>query len=1851
MKATQNQEMIAIVGIGCRFPGGANSPEAYWNLLKNGVDAITEVPSDRWGKHFFNPNRSAEGKTYTKWGGFVDGIDQFDAGFFGISPREAALLDPQQRLLMETTYEALEDAGMIVEQLAGSRTGVFMGGFTLDWQALQFADSNQGIIESHTATGAMMTLLANRLSYVFDFRGPSVAVDTACSSSMVAVHLAVQSLLNGETDLAVVGGVNVMVKPNITIAESKAGMLSPTGRSKTFDDSANGYVRGEGAGVVVLKPFEQALADGDDIYALIRGTACNQDGHSEGLTVPSGDAQQELVREALARAGVQPHEIQYLEAHGTGTPVGDPIEANALGNVLKEGRPADRPCYIASVKTNFGHTEAAAGVAGLIKAALALKHGEIPAHLHLKNVNPKIDFDAMNLVVPLTHTPWPDTHGLPRLAGVNSFGFGGTNAHAVLQDADSAIAARKAADAAAETADETAEIEKPVLIPLSARTEKAVTAFAADLQTALEKKDMSLTDLGYTLTHHRAEHNSRLAVVASSKQELIDKLAIVQAGEAAPGLTLGTVPRGGAPKLAFVYTGMGPQWWAMGHQLLKQEPVFRAVAEEIDAKFKALSGWSLLEEMLKSEEDSRMIETEVAQPANFLIQVGLTSLWRSWGIQPDAIIGHSAGEVASAYEAGSMTLDEAVRLIYHRSRLQQKTTGLGRLVAIGLPMEQAKQAMAGYEDRVSFAAINSPSSVTLVGDPEALEKIVEPLQEQQVFCRFLNGKVPYHSHYLEPLKDEFYESMGNVQLQETAFPLYSTVTGGFITGPELNADYWWRNNREPVYFADAMSRMIEDGYRVFVEVGPHPVLASSIRECLTLADKQGVVLTSLRRNEPELPQLLEALGGLYTQGINPAWDAFYPQGKRVKFPTYPWQKERCWHESARSKADRLGEDLSPMFTRTLTAPHPMWETDADVHNLPWLIDHQIQGTVVYPGAAYAEMMVQAVWGHFGKNYHGVVGSNIEFQKALFLGEEETVKLRTHYNEQDGSVGIFSSPKGDGEWVLHAKGNVRPAKHLVEPTEPLDSLQARFHREVPKEQCYRHFRTLGLEYGTTFQGIQQLWQGDDEAFAKVAVHESLLPDLDKFTLQPAMLDLCFQVLAAALPFNDGESSVYMPTAMNNTYARNGAMTPDMWIHARITEQTDTILKGDICLVNDRGELVILIRDCIARSLKDDSHGSGGGNIGFNELAWKAQEREVAEESAAEAPGLWVVFQDAQGVGRELAASLLKRGEKVLQVERGDSWSQENGAARLNPTSADDYRELMQWIAAQGVACKGVVHLWSVDAATGGELTNDDLAQAERLGSASVLLLVKSLAQAALKDDVRLWLVTRGSQPVFGTQDRLNVAQAPLWGLARVLGHQEHMELWGGIIDLDGKTIDAAADAAEIEAELYLVSKGIREDQVAFRNGLRYIVRVVFTQDVTLPMAPKFRADASYLITGAFGGLGLQIARYAIENGARRLILFGREDLPPRNTWSQIERDSRVGERIAAVKELEALGAGIHVLGCDVSNREDLFARLAQFEAEGWPAIRGVIHSAGVSVPQTILNMGLDDLSNVLRPKVFGSWNLHQYFRHHDLDFFVLFSSLAAVVVSPGQANYSAGNAFLDALAYDRQAQGLPGLSINWGPWGEVGMATKLDLIEFFERRGMYQFSPEKGLEAFGHLLQNENPNVTVSIAKWDVVAQNNYPGGFAPAMIVDIAAECREGNESQEVGNDVNFLEQWKGASDDAQRLAMLEEHLQDVVAHVMRLNRSTLTADQPLNSLGLDSMLAIELRVSLEKALQVKLAVVELLKGPTISELAASLQDQMIGAAELGEDEELAELLAELGELDEDDVLELLQNSAVSEHE
>ncbi len=865
-----------MIGIGCRFPG-ADGPEAFWALLSEGVDAVGEPPSGRRGA----------GQAGAKRAGFLEQVDRFDAAFFGVAPREAIHADPQQRLLLEVAWEALEDAGLAPERLRGGDVGVFVGVSTNDYG--RRGGGIESAREAYTATGNALSIAANRLSYVFDFRGPSMAIDTACSSSLVALHLACESLRRGESRLALAGGVSVILSGEISETFAAAGFLSPGGRCKAFDASADGYVRGEGVGVVVLKPLARALADGDPVYAVIRGSAVNQDGRSNGLTAPNREAQEAVLRAAYRRAAVTPGAVDYVEAHGTGTLLGDPIEASALAAVVGEERPQGSFCRVGSVKTNVGHLEAAAGIAGVIKVALALHRGWIPPSLHFRTPNPHIPFDALSIRVQTELGPWPSSDR-PSLAGVSAFGFGGTNAHAVLESAPLQNRAR---------ADEPVGFS---VIPLSARSPEALVALGRSFRALLDGGEApSLADMAHTAGARRGHHEHRLAIVASDRAMAVERLDGFLRGETATGRR----PPNRRLRCAFVFSGQGSQWWGMGRGLVETEPVVRDVLDDLDARFRPLLGWSILDELAAIESRSRLEETGFGQPVVFALQVALAALLNSWGIAPDAVVGHSLGEVAAAHVAGALGLDDAVRVVAHRARLMQTTTGQGKTAAVALSADDARQVIASDPDRLALAAINGPRASVISGDSAAVLALVESLRGRGVFAKVISGHCAFHGPQMEPIRGELRKSVEGIQPRAASVPIVSSVTGEPIEGAALDPEYWSRNLRETVQFAAAASVLVEGEYDVLLEIGPHPALGAALLDILQSQGRTAHVLATLRRGEPARSSLPATLGALYTHGFPVDWTLVETGGRFVRLPRYPFQRERFWLEVSPAPVYRL----------------------------------------------------------------------------------------------------------------------------------------------------------------------------------------------------------------------------------------------------------------------------------------------------------------------------------------------------------------------------------------------------------------------------------------------------------------------------------------------------------------------------------------------------------------------------------------------------------------------------------------------------------------------------------------------------------------------------------------------------------------------------------------------------------------------------------------------------------------------------------------------------------------------------------------------------------------------------------
>jgi acyl transferase domain-containing protein/acyl carrier protein len=1828
-------EPIAIIGIGCRFPG-ANGPQAFWELLRDGVDAIREVPPDRFNLHdFYDPNPATPGKMTTRWGGFLENVDQFDPHFFGISPREAARMDPQQRVLLEMAWEALQDAGQVAERLVGAQAGVFIGISNNDYGRIQFNDPHR--IDAYAGTGNALSIAANRISYLFDFRGPSMAIDTACSSSLVAVHLACRSLWNGESSLALAGGVNLILSPAITINFSKAGVMAPDGRCKAFDARADGYVRGEGAGLVVLKPLSRALADGDPIYAVIRGSAVNQDGRSNGLMAPNPLAQAAVLREAYRRAGASPGDVQYVEAHGTGTLLGDPIEARALGAVLSIDRPPESFCALGSVKTNIGHLEAAAGIAGLIKVALALKNREIPSTLHFKEPNPHIPFDALPLQVQTVLSPWPARPG-PALAGVSSFGFGGTNAHVVLEEAPRS---NSVIPGAAYGMD---DIRKPTsahLLPISARSPQALQALARAYQDFLTTSEstLSLHDICYTASVRSSHHDYRLALTGNSPEHLAEGLQAFLHGESRPGLSSGRKDSGHRRRLVFVFPGQGSQWLGMGRGLLEQEPVFREVVERCDRAMRPYGDWSLLAELTATDAArSRLNEVDIIQPALFAIQAALAALWRSWNVEPQAVVGHSMGEVAAAYVAGSLSLEDAARVICSRSRLVKRTVGQGAMAAVELSIEEARPILAGYEDRVSIGASNSPGSTVLSGDPAALKEILDQLQRKDIFCRMVNVDFASHSPQMDPLRADLLHALEGLEPRPVSLPVYSTVTGLAADGAEFTASYWARNLREPVLLSAVVQHLLEDGYDTFLEISPHPILLSAIQQGISQVGQQAAVLPSLRREEKERTVMLGSLGALYSLGYPVDWSRIYPAaGHCVRLPYYPWQRERCWLETAEGSsrweqvpANRTGRH--PLLGRHFESAHPagthLWEVTLDKEYLPYLDDHRIEGVAVLPASAYLEMALAAAVEMLGAQSFAL--KDIEFQRALFLpdGEARTIQLIVSpLAEGAARFHIYSRAPGIRQsiepWTLHARGRILPqplngvSSVFSLDQEVLAEIQAQCPEKVSGPDYYARLRESGIHYGPFYQSIVQLWRHNGNMLAEVRIPDQPAADFSAYQIHPATLDAGLQVLGAAVASEaseNGRPGIYMPTRVDEVRV-HGRPGTHLWSRARLQERSADAVKGEVRLLDEIRSAVVEILGLRFESLGSDTRRSAEENLNdwLYEFQWQTKDRpneqKASESSLPVSQGSWLVFADRGGVAEALAALIDAQGARSVLVSRGESYEEsDHRHFRIRAERPEDIQRLFETaLISNQSGWRGIVHLWSLDIAPPQETTAASLTTAETLGCGSVLHLVQELAKVQGRDLPPLWLVTRGAQAAGEAALPVNVAQAPLWGMGRVIA-QEHAAFWGGLIDLEPGTSPHDADSHRLWAE---ISNPDGEDQIAFRQGRRHVGRLVRKRQPAVQPPPiAWPTDGSYLITGGLGDLGLGVARWMVKQGARRLILLGRTKLPPRSSWNTVETGSRLALQVAAIRELEALGAAVHLAPVDVADEKQLSAFLNEFRAEGWPSIRGVVHAAGVLQDGLLSQLDAGAFNTVLRPKMMGGWLLHRLLEDAPLDFFVLFSSAGSLLGQPGQGNYAAANAFMDALAHHRRALGQPALSVNWGAWAELGFADRAGGKRLAARLalvGIRSMAPGQALEVLERLLRQGATQVAAVPVDWRQYRQFYFAGTESPLLSELAREETELAQQARHPGEKRDALL----AAEPAARLGLLQSYLSEQVARVLGLSVSRLDAEQPLSNLGLDSLMAVELKNRITVDLGVNVPMVKFLQGPSVAQAATQILDQL----------------------------------------
>ena len=1443
-------EPIAIVGLGCQFPGGASSPELFWRVLEQGTDAVREISADRWNiEALYDPDSRTPGKMSTRWAGLLDNIDKFDAEFFGIAPRESARMDPQQRLLLEVTWEALNDSGYPPESLGGSDTGVFFAVYNNDYARLQFRQPSA--IDAHTSSGTSHAIAAGRLSYLLNLHGPSLAIDTACSSSLVAIHVACQSLRTGECALAVAGGVNLMVTPEETISLSKWGMLAPDGRCKTFDAAANGFVRGEGCGIIVLKRLGDALAAGDRIHALIRGSAVNQDGRSTVLTAPNGLAQQAVLQQALKNARISASQISYVEAHGTGTSVGDPIEVEALAAVIGQPRSDGSSCRLGSVKTNFGHLEAAAGVAGLIKVVLAMQHQAIPPHLHFKKLNPLISLDGTCLRIGNEGVPWT-AGAAPRFAGVSSFGFGGTNAHVVLEEAPRLPERSK---------DRVGPQGRSLLLPLSARSQQALSDLVRDYAGFLDGGPVgrlpALENICYTASVRRWHYPVRAAFVGETKEEIAARLKawLEQSGSRSDSFQK-------TNSVTFVFSGHGSQWIGMGRRLLETEPVFRDAMARCDAAVQSVSGWSVLKELAAPEDQSHLDQTEYFQPVLFALQTSLAALWRSWGIVPGAVLGHSVGEIAAAHVAGAITLEDAARIAVHRGRVMQSASGTGAMAAVELSSDQAKAFVAERGLPLTLAAINGPRSVTLSGESETIDRFLAELRSQGIPGRRLKVNCAFHSPAMVACAETLVRQLTNLVSKESRTSIYSTVHGSRIAGSELDSAYWGRNVRDPVQFATAMQAAIKDGCGVFLEISPHPVLASAIKQCSEANATNSVVLPSLRRGQDERTTLFASLGALYELGLEVRWNALYPGGGScVSLPTYPWQRERHWSapvESGSQDGESFAEAPWPgRIVNSAFFDGSLLECEISSVAPGFVNDHRICGVATLPATGMIDLALLAAWRELtGEKFatpdpsavahgRGLVLEDLVIHNALLVPDQVHRILQLGFRSAsagNGSFELFSRAKTAGSssaaWTLHANGSTRLASvpelrgSSADEIPNLDRAKASCSESVDVGEHYNLMRGRGVEFGPSFCGVEKLWRGPQFCLAQIKPPETYDSSAESHFAHPALLDACLQAIAPATPVNvgaDGSPSAYLPVAIERLWASQ-ALSTARWSLGRIRSQPAPdaeSLIADVWIYSQAGEVVGEIQGLRLQRTERRQLAQITGSTApedFHEVVWDAQPLNDREgDASVKLDGRCLIFADQRGVAQRFAEKASARGADCILVHFGEGFAwRGDGGIEISSAKADDYCRLLKELRASDQwPVRDVVHMAGLDlpsAASGGARVLAD-EQVNSVGS--VLHLVQAIAEDESDSIPKLWLVSSSAIPIPDGCVAVEPTQAPVWGLGRVIS-LEHPELRCANVDLPGgaavetRTLDQFCD------ELCAPDRG--EDRVAFSDGRRLVARL-------------------------------------------------------------------------------------------------------------------------------------------------------------------------------------------------------------------------------------------------------------------------------------------------------------------------------------------------------------------------------------------------------------------------------------------
>jgi myxalamid-type polyketide synthase MxaB len=1440
-------EPIAIVGMGCRFAGAANIAE-YWRLIHDGIDATGEIPASRWDVDaFYDASGTTAGRMPTRWGGFIDDMDRFDAAFFGISPREAEKMDPQHRLLLEVVWEALEYGGIAPTQLRETATGVFVGVGGVDYSRIPVQlDNYFEQITAYSGTGNALSIAANRISYTLDLRGPSMAIDTACSSSLVAAHLAVRSLRSNECDAAIVGGVNAILTPETTLAFSQAHMLSPDGKCRPFDDGANGYVRGEGCGVVVLKRLSDAISNGDMILATIRGSAVNQDGTTSGITAPRGASQVDVIKRALRDASCKPDEISYVEAHGTATPLGDPIEIGALTEVFR-ARSGERtsPCYVGSVKSNIGHTETAAGMASLIKTVLMCRHQTIPGQAHFHKLNRHLKLDNSRLQVASERMAW-DAGGATPKAGISSFGFGGTNAHLVIE------AATNVAPPTYPPSDRPKHI-----MAISAKNAQQLRDLATNLsESIVDPETYPLADACYTAAVGRAHFRHRLAIPVSNSAELKQHLDAFATGTLprAAKHAVATVER--RRKIAFLFPGQGTQTPGMGRELFQTHRVFREALESCDAILADILPQRLLHVLYEDGSPQPLIhQPQYTQSAIFSVEYALSRLWRSFGIEPTVMLGHSIGDYVAACEAGVFTLAEGLTLVAHRGRLVQSLPADGKMAVVFSDRDHVAELIRPYESDVAIAAHNGPQNVVISGRCHVVDELIEQFHSLDVKTIALEVSSAMHSPLLDPVLDEFEQRAAEVDFQLPKIPLISSRTGQRTDAAICQPAYWRDHLRHTVCFADAAQTLQSFSIDAAIEVGAGTTLCG-LASRVWSGEAIGW-LPSLRSGRADWDVLSDSLSDLFVRGINVDWKTYDEpwSRRRLVMPTYPFEETSYWYDMSRRQTWHLQAQLAENRERhpllgsrvSMAGDKTVFEVMLDAHHPGFLADHCVDQSPVVPAAAYMEQALAAALELFGEGHHAL--DHLVIDQALVLAADKRRCVQVHVGPElrgERSFEIYSRPDSAEKetttaWTLHASGTIKKEADAAESPEVIhrDEIAGRMSAHLAGESFYQRMAACGLRYGNIFQIVSELHVGDGECLCRLDLSEALQKDLADYVLHPAVMDGCLQSIAGVVfdPNARANNDLVLPTHAEQVRVFRDVPWQPLWIHTRRTSSPTTTdaIEADIVLMDDDGnQIAEIVGARVQRVSKRRSTRAKQPQDLLYAMTWHEEAIDQAvRQPRQNEPGRWLLFADAMGVADQIADSLCSAGHDVRVVEKvtddACSTRDDSGLTRyqLDPLNPASYERLFDELSAEKVGDFKIVDCWAMDSLDADNATTDE-AEAAKHFCSHTLLLLNALAKSASLASGQTMFVTRGAEAV-SNADAVWPAQTAVWGMVRTaMVEMPHLTL--RLVDLDpSESTQTVGQSLLVELQRHdeanqEIGQQVVEDHVALRGDRRFVARL-------------------------------------------------------------------------------------------------------------------------------------------------------------------------------------------------------------------------------------------------------------------------------------------------------------------------------------------------------------------------------------------------------------------------------------------